>query len=38
MTPSDDADLLQQLLVQGRRDPVFLRSLRAAADLLQAAR
>jgi hypothetical protein len=35
---SDEADLLVQLLVQGRRDPVFLRSLRAAADLLRAAK
>jgi len=35
---SEEADLLIHLLVQGRRDPVFLRSLRAAADLLQAAR
>ena len=35
---SEEADLLVRLLVQGHRDPVFLRSLRAAAELLQAAK
>jgi glucose-6-phosphate dehydrogenase assembly protein OpcA len=35
---SEEAELLVQLLVQGHRDPVFLRALRAAADLLQSAK
>ena len=35
---SEEADLLVRLLVQGHRDPVFLRSLRAAAELLQTAK
>jgi hypothetical protein len=38
MPAQEDAELLVELLVQGRLDSVYLRSLRAAAQLLEAAR